>query len=293
LAVKNYIWYNGDLLDGSTPVLTIANRSFSYGDGLFETIHAFGTRGRNVNLHLARLIHAMGLLRMEVPSFLNEAMLSGEITRLLNKNRIFGSARIRLTVFRNQGGLYTPETNAVGITIEASPIATNLYTLNPKGYIVDIYPDMRKPANMLSSIKSCNALFYIMAGIYRKDNNLSDCILINDVGRMVEATSSNIFIVKNDDVYTPGVTEGCIPGVMRDIVIRLAPQLGLKMHNQVGIPVQKLFDCDEVFLTNAIAGIRWVAGFRQQRYFNRVSRMLVDAINRFTFPDQFSEGFSG
>lgn len=220
-------------------------------------------------------------------------MLSREIARLLNKNRIFGSARVRLTVFRNAGGLYTPSDNTVSMTLESTALDTNLYTLNPKGYIIDIYPDMRKQGSFLSPIKSCNALLYVMAGIYRRENNLDDCILINDSDRMVEATSSNIFVVNDNTIYTPAVSEGCIPGIMRDIIIRIAPKLGFTVHNQVGIPIQKLYDCDEIFLTNAIAGIRWVGGFRQQRYFNRVSRMLMDAVNRFTFPDQFKDGFSG
>jgi branched-subunit amino acid aminotransferase/4-amino-4-deoxychorismate lyase len=122
---------------------------------------------------------------------------------------------------------------------------------------------------------------------------VNDCLLINEYDRIEEAISSNVFIVKNDNIYTPSSSEGCIPGIMRELVIKVAPKLGLKVNNQVSIPVQKLLDCDEVFLTNVITGIRWVAAFRQERYFNKVSKLLTDAINRYTFPDQFNEGSSG
>lgn len=290
---KNYIWYNGDILDGNNNVISISNRSFRYGDGLFETIHAFGTQGRNLKFHMSRLIRSMDLLHIDVPTYLDEAMLSKEITRLLNKNRFFGSTRVRVTVFRDSPGLYTPDSNLAGIIIEATPLEKKMYELNPRGYIVDIYPDIRKPLNPLSSIKSCNSLLYILAGIYRHDNRLSDCLLINELDRIVEGISSNVFIVKGDSLFTPAVAEGCIPGVMREVILKAAPKIGLKVFNNIAIPIQKLLDCDEIFLTNTIDGIRWVVAFRQQRYFSKVSRLLIDEVNRFTFPDQFKDGFSG
>jgi len=290
---KKYIWINGDLISSETPVISSNNRSFLYGDGIFETIHAFGTQGRNLNLHLARLRRGMETLNIEIPAFLDESMLSKEITRILNKNRIFGSARVRLTAFRKDGGLYLPENNGVGIVIEANPLDLKMYELNSKGYIIEIYQDIKKPINPLSSIKSCNSLHYILAGIFQKNSNVNDCLLINEHGRIAEAVSSNVFIVKGDNIYTPASSEGCIPGIMRDIVIKVAPTLGLKVNNQVGIPIQTLFDCDEVFLTNTVTGIRWVVAFRQQRYFNKVSKLLTEAINRYTFPDQFKDGSSG
>jgi len=290
---KKYIWFNGDLINHETPVIGSSNRSFLYGDGVFETIHAYGTQGRNLNLHLSRLKRGMETLDIDIPPFLDELMLSKEITRLLNKNRIFGSARLRLTVYRNDGGKYIPENNGAGIIIEADPLELKMYDLNSKGYTIEIYQDIKKPVNPLSSIKSCNSLYYILAGIYQKKNNVNDCLLINEYDRIAEAISSNVFIVKNDNIYTPASSEGCVPGIMREVIIKVAPKLGFKVNNQVSIPVSKLLDCDEVFLTNTITGIRWVAAFRQQRYFNKVSKLLTDAINRYTFPDQFNDGSSG
>ena len=290
---KRYIWINGDMVSSDTPILCANNRSFLYGDGLFESIHAYGTQGRNLNLHLSRLKQGMNYLNIEIPTFLDESMLSNEITRLLNKNRIFGSARVRLTVYRNAGGRYAPTDNTSGFIIEAEPLEPKMYEINAKGLIIDIFPDLKKPQNALSSIKSCNSLFYILAGIYQKSNSIDDCILLNENNRISEAISSNVFIVKNDCIYTPSASEGCIPGVMRDVIIKIAPKIGYKVSSKVAIPTQNLLDCDEVFLSNAITGIKWVGAFRQQRYFNKVSKLLADAINRYTFPDQFSEGLSG
>ncbi|NOU17455.1 MAG: 4-amino-4-deoxychorismate lyase [Bacteroidales bacterium] len=293
MVTKRYIWINGNIISSDTPVISSNNRSFLYGDGLFETIHAFGTQGRNLNLHLSRLKRGMGILNIETPIFLDESMLSKEITRLLNKNRIFGSARVRLTVYRNDGGKFIPLNDSAGIVIEAEPLELKMYELNSKGYTIEIYQDIKKPINVLSSIKSCNSLYYILAGIYQKNNNVNDCLLLNEHGRIAEAISSNVFIVKGDNIYTPASSEGCIPGIMREVIIKVTPTLGMKVNNQVAIPVQELFECDEVFLTNAITGIRWVVAFRQQRYFNKLSKLLMEAINRYTFKDQFDIGSSG
>ena len=89
MQAKRYIWFNGDMPSIDTPILGVSNRSFAYGDGLFETIHAFGTQGRHISLHLSRLKHGMDVLNIGAPPFLDEQMLSKEIARLLNKNRIF------------------------------------------------------------------------------------------------------------------------------------------------------------------------------------------------------------
>lgn len=290
---KKYIWIDGEMVNSDIPTININNRSFLYGDGLFETIHAFGTQGRNLNLHIARLKRGMEILEIDIPSYLDETMLSKEITRLLNKNRFFGSSRIRLTVFRNSGGRYIAENNSAGIIIEAEPLETKMYQLNSKGITIEIFDDLKKPINPLSSIKSCNSLFYVLAGNYLKKSNVNDCLLINEHGRIAEAISSNVFVVKDENIYTPALSEGCIPGIMREVVIKVAPKLGLKVNNQVAVPPQKLFDCDEVFLTNTITGLRWVGAFRQQRYFSNVSKLLNDAINRYTFSDQFMDGSSG
>lgn len=293
MITKSYIWVNGNIISSDTPVISANNRSFLYGDGLFETIHAFGTQGRNLNFHLSRLKRGMEILNIEIPSFLDESMLSKEITRLLNKNRIFGSARVRLTVYRNDGGKYIPLNDSAGIIIETEPLELKMYELNSKGYTIEIYQDIKKPINVFSSIKSCNSLYYILAGIYQKKSNVNDCLLLNEHGRIAEAISSNVFIVKGDNIYTPAISEGCIPGIMREVIIKVASTLGLKVNNQVAIPVQELYECDEIFLTNAITGIRWVVAFRQQRYFNKVSKLLMEAINRYTFKDQFDIGSSG
>lgn len=282
---KNFIWLNGNIIDGNSPALFANNRSFLYGDGIFETILAYGTEAKHIPLHFARLKKGMKTLEIDAPAYLNEKVISEAITRLLNKNRFFGNARVRITVFRDSDGFYTPTGNAASILIQTQERNTTFYEINKQGYLLDIYSDIKKPINKLSSIKSCNALIFVKAGLYRKANSLDDCIILNNEDRVSETISSNIFIVKGNTIYTPSLAEGCIPGIMREIVCKIAPNLGYEINNQVAFSVKALMDSDEVFLTNSINGIRWVLGIKQNRYFCNASKKISDALNRYTFPE--------
>ncbi len=284
MPTRNFIWLDGNILDGNNPALLASNRSFLYGDGVFETILAYGTEAKHLPLHFARLIKGMKVLEIDIPTYLNETFISETITRLLNKNRFFGNARVRITVFRNSEGFYTPTSNKAGVLIQTQELSTTFYELNKQGYLLDIYTDIKKPINKLSSIKSCNALLFIKAGLYRKANELDDCVILNNEDRVAETISSNIFIVKGNTIYTPSLAEGCIPGIMREVVCKIAPTLGFEISNQVAFSIKALMDSDEVFLTNSINGIRWVLGIKQNRYFCNASKKINDALNRYTFP---------
>ncbi len=101
MAVNEYICLNGNFLKTSEPSIFSDNRAFRYGDSLVENIHAYATEPQFMSLHLRRLSANMQALAMLVPAFFTVANMNDLIIRLLNKNRIFGSAGIRLTVFRN------------------------------------------------------------------------------------------------------------------------------------------------------------------------------------------------
>jgi branched-subunit amino acid aminotransferase/4-amino-4-deoxychorismate lyase len=278
-----YICFNGEFLLHENPVLSVNNRAFRYGDGLFESIHACGTEAQLLDLHLDRLRQSMSRVKMIVPAFLRTENVSRLITKLLNKNRIFVGARVRLTVFRNHGGLYAPEDNNVSFILESIPLDMDHYALNPHGYNVDVFNDMPKPTHPLSWLKSTSALLYVLAGIYKKENRLDDCILVNEKGHLVESGSSNLFLLKNGVIFTPGLEEGCLPGIMRQVLISLLKRGGYKYSEIIPLSVSDLLEADEVFLTNAIAGIRWVMAFQKKRYYKDISQKLLQEINLFVF----------
>ncbi len=280
---RNFFWLNGEMVRSDQPALTINNRLFAFGDGFYELIHAYGTEGKHLALHLERIVSVMQILSMSPPPYLSLQFLSDEIRRLLNKNRIFGSASIRVTVFRQTGELSAPDTDPVSIAIQAEALEADYYPYNQRGLVVDLFSDIRKPISPLSTIGGSNSLLNVLAAKYAKQMQVDECILINDQNRVVECISSNLFAVKGNVLLTPPLDEGCTGGVMRSIVLQLATKVGLKPIDNRPIEVDDLLKMDELFIANAIEGVQWIVGLRLKRYFGSVSQKISAELYRQTF----------
>lgn len=269
------------MLPAGDPSLYHNNRAFCYGDALFETIHANGTRLQFFSEHYNRLNEGMKTLRMD-QSTPGEDILERDLIRLLNKNHMYKGVRIRLSVFRNTGGFYSPTDNSVSYMAEAIPLEHDHYTLNHKGLKTEVFNRLSKQADMLSNLKTANSLLYIHAGIFKSEQKLDDCFIINTEGRLIEAISSNLFIIKDSRLYTPPLDEGCVAGIMRSQILRIAGNEGIGCMESP-ITEEDLLAADECFLTNAVSGIRWVIAFRNKRFYNKTSRLLTASLNRELF----------
>lgn len=276
--MENYINHNGNFILSDAPIVSANNRSFRYGDALFETIRLANYNPQFLKEHLQRLIAGMEVLKMERNPNLNSTFLEHAILELAQKNNVTSDGRVRLTVYRNEGGLYAPSDNKVSFVIEVYPIEEKGYILNQKGYTVDLFTEFKKAQNALSSIKSANSAIYVMAGIHKINNKLDECLLLNDKHHIIEGISSNIFAVKNGVLYTPPVGDGCVNGVMRKKIIEIAQANKIAVY-EISVMQNVLLGADELFLTNTINGIRWVVAYKQKRYFNDTSQKLTQKLN--------------
>lgn len=276
--LDTYCIYNGHVISLYEPAISFANRAFRYGDSLFESIRF--TNGKIMFLadHVKRIKLSMTTLRMNVPAEFTTANIEHLILNLIEKNNLKKEARIRLTVFRNEGGFYTPDTNDISFLIESETYETSGYTLNQRGLWVDIYAEIKKQINKISNLKTGSALMYVMAGITKKSLKLDDCLLVNDNGHIIESINSNIFVIKNGTLYTSPITDGCIDGVMRKQILAIAAQNKILAFEQ-SLTVHTLTDGDEVFLTNAIKGIQWVGQFKNKFYTNQKSVFFTEKLN--------------
>jgi branched-chain amino acid aminotransferase len=187
------------------------------------------------------------------------------------------SGRCRLTVYRDAEGHYMPVDSKGGFTVELKPFDPGQYALNEHGLHVDIYPEVRKPVNVLSVHKTLNCQVYIMASLWSRARGLDDCLLQNDRGNIIESSSGNLFIVSNGVLYTPSLSDGCIGGIMRMQVINLALANGMKVY-ECSLNPQNLLAADELFFTNAIRGPQWVSTYRTKRYAHRLSAGIVELL---------------
>ncbi len=279
--MEQYINNNGTIIPADEPVVKANNRSFRYGDALFETIRITYNRPQFLSEHLKRLFNGMKVLKMEINGKFTEAFFEKAIMELAAKNSVGSDGRVRLTIYRNEGGFYAPDTNSVSYIIEATPMEERGYVLNTKGYTIDLFNDFKKQQNALSSIKSANSLVYVLAGIAKHQSQLDDCIILNDKSHIIETISSNIFAVKNGVLYTPPVSDGCVDGVMRKKIIEIATANKIAVY-EISVMQNVLLGADELFLTNSFNGIRWVVAYKQKRYFNNTSKKLIEKLNQLT-----------
>lgn len=275
---SNFICINGEFVSNEKPVFSSQNRAFRYGDGVFESMRAIGTSVPFLNSHFSRLISGAQFLEIELPESFSLDFIAKQIKHLINANKHFNGAKIRIAVYRKEGGTFFPLSNKAEYYIESEPLDTPNYQINPKGLVIDIYPDLAKPNSTFNPFKTIPSQLYVKAALYAQSNKLDDCLLINEKSQIVEASSSNIFLFSNNHLVTPSLSEGCLPGVMRMNIIQLAKKEKIEVLDDAVITEKDLLNADEIFLSNAVQGLKWIVAFRNRRYFSRTAKKLSQSL---------------
>jgi branched-chain amino acid aminotransferase len=277
---KKYVLLNGHFYETGRPLFSPDNRAFRFGDGLFETMRCYQTSPLFFEDHYQRLVRGMSVMKMIVASLPPIEILREHIERLVVRNRIFYDARVRLTVFRREDGLYTPETNSISWLLEAFPLTNRGYQLNEEGLRIGTFDQFPKNWSLSAPFKTLSCTPYILAGLHKKEQHWDDCLILNQDKKFIESISSNLFWIKNNSLLTPSVATGCIDGIMRKQIIKFAKLTNLHIIETTGASKQELLDAEEIFLTNSIAGIKWVVALDNKRYYNRLPKKIIRWLNK-------------
>lgn len=271
--------FNGDIQD-SKELLTVSNRSFLYGDGVFETLKVVDNKILFFEDHYFRLLASMRIIRMQIPMSFTLEYLENQVLILVAQLQIQDSARVRLTVFRNEGGFYSPKDNTVSFVIQASKLEGQRYFIEKKSFEVDLYKDFVVTKQLLSTIKTNNKIIQITAAIFAQENQLDSCLLINEDKNVIEAVSGNLFMLMQNQLITPPLTEGCLNGIMRKQILRLAKELdGIEVIEKEISPFD-LQKADELFVTNVITGIQPITKYRKKEFETKLSEALLVQLNQ-------------
>jgi len=181
--MKKYFNYNGRFFADDETVLSKDDRSYRYGDGLFETMKLINGIILLEDYHFERLFLGLDVLKFNIPVLFTKRQIEKEIKELSKKNECERSARIRLSVSRGNGGLYECD-NKFSYLIECWPLEQKGF--NENGLIIDIFPDARKSIDIFSNLKSANYLPYVMAAIWAKGNKLNDALILNQHDRICD-----------------------------------------------------------------------------------------------------------
>ena len=271
---------NGHLISSDQAKVAISNRGLAYGDALFETITTLNGKILFWEDHYFRLMASMRILRMEIPMEFTPEFLESQILDLLpHNNSNSNSFRVKLTVFRKQGGFYTPDTNDIEYFITAESLDTDLYLLNSSGCTIELFKDFYVTPGLLSTLKTNNKVLNVLGSVYAKENQYDNCLLLNTNKSIVEALNGNLFLVKDNVIKTPPLTDGCLKGVMRKQVIEILKKLPDFEYVEESISPFELQKADELFITNVIQGIHPITVFRKKSYNTTISQSILAKLN--------------
>ena len=213
---------DGFLSEKGDKLFDTSNRSMRYGDGIFETIKLVNGKLLFWEDHYERLSRGMQHLKLDTIGK-EEDFWKKEVEKIVVKN-YFTNARIRIIVYRNSPGTYTPMGNRVGFLIEGTRFDKPVYNYSKQGTRLGLFSGDHKGMSPLNNFKTTSALLFVLAGVHKKEAGLDDVVVLNAAGRVCETVSSNIFALVNDVIITPKLSEGCLDGVMRKQIIKAIKQ---------------------------------------------------------------------
>ncbi|GAB3997752.1 aminotransferase class IV [Spirosoma daeguense] len=249
-----FLVYNSDVLHENDFRLSVNDRAFQYGDGLFETIRFEQHTVWFWQDHFDRLSSGMAALGLRLPDHLTSATFHQHILDLISTNNLSEqTVRIKIQVWRQPGGLYTPATYRANMLITVR--AGQPFSITDKS-LAGIYDTLRLTVSPVSAFKTLSALPYVLAGSFRQQNRFDDVILLDTNGNLAECLASNLFWYANQTLYTPSLETGCINGILRRQLLRLAPELGISAVEDL-YKSDVLAQADAIFCTN-VMGIQWL-----------------------------------
>ena len=270
--------FNGTIVEGKD-VLS-QNRGFKYGDAVFETIKYIPGKILFLEEHYFRLMASMRIIRMEIPMKFTMEFFEAEVEQLIKHSFLYDkSVRIRITVYREGSGLYAPDVNTIGYLIEVKKLNSLIYETSKVSCEVDLFKDHYIAPQLLSTLKTNNRVLNVIAGIYAKENDLDNCLLLNTNKNVVEAINGNVFVVKGNQIKTAPLSDGCIKGVMRNQIIELIKKSDEYVLDETSISPFELQKADEIFITNVIKGLTSVTKYRKKEFVSSITDKLRNKIN--------------
>lgn len=275
--MERYININGKIQPLPAALIAAGNKAFRYGYGLFETMLFRENEIGLKELHWQRLFSGMRQLHFDISTLFTREYLEREIANTVRKNKLEAFCRVRLQIFAGSGGLYENTYPKPEFVIECFPLDAHTLQLNETGLATGIATGLYKSIDTLSNIKSSNALIYAVAAQQAKANKWNDALIQNTQGHVIESTIANIFWTKNDIVYTPPISQGCIAGVMRSYLIQQLQEQGFTLIEQA-LTADILWSADSVFLTNAIRRMKWVYSVDDHVFSNKFINHIYNSV---------------
>ncbi|NLR90413.1 aminotransferase class IV [Flammeovirga agarivorans] len=260
--MMSYILLNNEIIKTSKAGVSITDRGLQYGDGIFETMITNNGNIRFLQDHLDRISKGAKELLFEVPeNILTTDYINEQVLQLKKKNNLPEECRIKLMLWRGEGGLYTPTSKEC----EFALIVDEYIPTPPRcGLETDFAETVCVAASPVSFCKTLSSLTYTLAGIEKTKKSLDDVILLSQEGFIAETISGNIFWVKDNIIFTPKVSVGCVSGISRKNIIADLENKGYKVKRVLARKAD-LADADAVLSTN-VTGVSTIKSIGETVY---------------------------
>lgn len=261
------------MLEVGEPYILPQNRCFRYGEGIFETLRMEWGQILHFPQHMHRFFEGLRALRFDLPATVTHHSLRTEILSLVEKNGLKGNARIRLQAFRGEeplGQFTNLKANTIIECFDLEP-----YRFPEVGLKLDIYEEGKKSTDSFANLKSNQYLLSVMSMIWAGEEKWDEAILMNCMNRVCETSKANIFCRLGNTLYTPPLSEGCVAGVIRRLIVENVENFLPYAVTQKPVTRDILRKADEVFITNAIQPIRWVETIGDVGYGCQASREIA------------------
>jgi branched-chain amino acid aminotransferase len=251
---EQWIFLNGEFVTKENAKISVYDHGFLYGDGVFEGIRVYSGNVFRLHEHIDRLYNSAKSILLTIP-YTKEEMID-YIIETIRRNQ-YQDAYIRLVVSRGVGDLgldpYQCKTPQVVIIVE--PLALFPKHLYETGIEVVTVATRRNRSDVLSpKVKSLNYLNNVLVKIEAHLANVSEALILNDQGYVAEGSGDNVFIIKDQVVYTPPGYVGALEGITRQAIIEIAQDLGYVVKEEP-FTRHDVYVADEVFLTGTAAEV--------------------------------------
>ena len=260
-----HVWIDGALMPAEGRHLSAFDRGFQLGDGVFETLRARGGRPTELAEHLERLRRSASGLDIALPATA-ETDLGAAIAAVLAAEDLDGpdgDASVRITVSRGTvvgRGLLPAGPADPTIVVQAWPVAPPPLGHLERGLRLVVSAVRRDPANPIAALKTTSRADYVYARLEAKRAGADDALFLTVDGRLSEATSANVFLVRGSELATPALDCAILPGTTRTWILRWGAAAGLTPFEGSLLPAD-LAAADEAFLCSSVAGILPVTSF--------------------------------
>lgn len=249
--MSEIVYLNGSLIPRSQAGISVLDYGFLYGFGLFETMRAYEGQVFRLDSHLNRLARSAKILGLPI----GVTDLEDAVMATIQANQL-GDARIRITVSIGEGSMVPdPSTcKQPTVLILAGDYHPYLEQIYQKGFRAVVSSIRRNSGSPLSRLKSANYLENMLAKQEARTAGVDEALCLNEKGLLAEASMSNIFLVDDGVLRTPGEESGVLPGVTREVVLELASRLGISTLEH-DVRLDEIAEAQEAFLTNSLIEI--------------------------------------